>query len=222
MEKHILITGGSGFIGRHICSKAASMNIPVVSISRSGKPSGFYCDNDPLIKWVKADVFKPESWNEYLTDCRAVIHCVAILFQRSSKNITHNRFIYQSACIVGDETIKSEVPKFVFISAALIPFFMLRSYNHSKRKAEEYLSTLKFNLAILKPGLVYGDEKPIIRKLSLVFNFFAKIPGLRYVLPPLFPLSVETISEAAVIAATKQSIQGILNTDEIKKIAKSS
>lgn len=211
-----MVTGGSGFIGQYICVKAASMNIPVVSISRSGKPDGFHCNNDSMIKWVKADIFEPGSWNQYLCGCRAIMHCVAILFQNPSKNITHERFIYESVRIVGDEAVKAGIRNFVFISAAIIPVFSSKSYNASKRKAEDYLSKLNFKLAVLRPGLIYGIEKPLITKMSLAFNLFAKIPGLKYILPPIHPLPAKTIAKVALLAATSDSIKGIFNTVEIE------
>jgi uncharacterized protein YbjT (DUF2867 family) len=219
MEGHILVTGGNGFIGRHICITAASRNIPVVSISRSGKPKGSSNNYSHLIQWVEADVFKPETWSQYLNNCRAVIHCVAILFQDSSKNITHDRFIYQSACIAGNEAMKAHVPKFVFISAAIIPVFSSKSYNESKRKAEDYLSKQNFDLVILRPSLIYGKEKPLITSLSLAFNEFGKIPVLKKIVQPIRALSVEMLAKAAVIGATEQSVDGILNIDDIERIS---
>jgi nucleoside-diphosphate-sugar epimerase len=219
MDDHILVTGGSGFVGQHICRTAASMNLRVVSISRSGKPHGFKCNNESLITWVKADIFEAETWNKYLNECSAVIHCIAVLFQNPADNITHERFIYKSACIVGDEAFKSRVRKFVFISAAVIPVISPGSYNEAKRKAEVYLSGLNMHLAILRPSLLYGDEKPVIKLFSAGINLLAKIPGLKSRLAPMRALPVVSLAKAALVAAIDKTIQGILTVDDIERIA---
>jgi uncharacterized protein YbjT (DUF2867 family) len=219
MDDHILVTGGSGFVGQHICRTAASMNIRIVSISRSGKPHGFNCSNESLITWVKADVFEPETWNKYLKESSAVIHCIAVLIQKPGKNITYERFIYKSACIVGEEALKARVKKIVFISAAVIPVFSPGSYNEAKRKAEDYLSGLNIDLAILRPSLLYGEEKPIITLLSRGINLFAKIPGLKSRLAPMRALPVASLSKAAMVATIDKTIQGILTVDDIERLA---
>ncbi len=55
-------------------------NIEVVSISRTGIPSGFEEDGDVKlkgsVKWHKGDIFKEDEWKDQLKDCDGVISCV--------------------------------------------------------------------------------------------------------------------------------------------------
>ncbi|HEV8083725.1 MAG TPA: hypothetical protein VGP55_11010 [Chitinophagaceae bacterium] len=59
--KHIIVMGGSGFVGKQVGKLASSKRILVVSISRSGKPPGINDEEYKTVTWVAADVFDPET-----------------------------------------------------------------------------------------------------------------------------------------------------------------
>jgi uncharacterized protein YbjT (DUF2867 family) len=218
MDGHILITGGSGFLGSNICKMAASMNIPVVAISRSGRPLNFPSSLDSMVTFVKADVFEPSSWISYLKGCRAVIHCVAILKQYPEKGITHDKFIYQSARVVGEESLKAGISKFVLISAAKAPGIFLQSYSKAKQDAENYITSVGLEYAILRPGLIVGKERPFSVKTGAMMRFSLRIPLFNRVVNPLRPLPAKIVAKAALVAAINSSINGVLSINDIELI----
>ncbi|GME76953.1 unnamed protein product [Ambrosiozyma monospora] len=84
-SKNIAIFGGNGFLGRRICETAISKGYNVTSFSSSGKKPWNASAEDQKwidkVNWVKADVFKPESYQEYLKDADAVVHSIGVLFE---------------------------------------------------------------------------------------------------------------------------------------------
>ena len=214
---HILITGGNGFLGKQIALLADSKGIPVVSIARSGKPVNIPVNN---VTWVAADIFEPELWRAQLQDCDAVIHCIGILEEDESKGITHEKMIFETARIVGNEAEHAGIKKFVFISAGSGPPGTPDSYIDNKRKAEDYLTNRKFKLAILRPGMIYGAEKPESMRIEKVISLLLKIPFIKNKLKPGRPLPVAAVATASLYAAKKEEVKGILTVDDIDAIYK--
>jgi uncharacterized protein YbjT (DUF2867 family) len=219
MEGHIIVTGGSGFLGQHICRIASERGAQVVSISRSGKPTSLVEPVEKGIHWVAADIFHPADWSQYVGGCRAVIHCIGVLEQNVAADITHEKLIFEAAQLVGREAEKQGVPKFIFISASAGPPGTPASYIDSKRKAEAFLSTLSFDLAILRPAMIFGPEKGDVR-IKRLFSVLLHVPLLRNKLRPIRPLPVQTVAQAAFCAVWNPKATGVLPVDDIEALGK--
>ena len=74
MEKH-LITGGSGFIGRHVAQLLASQGNAVTIASRNQPNFSFSADISPYIAWVPLDLDDADwYWDRTLEDVDVVHH----------------------------------------------------------------------------------------------------------------------------------------------------
>lgn len=62
MVKQVVVFGGNGFVGQNVCQAALLMGADVVSINRSGPPAGKEQAWKGSVKWVQADIFKPEHY----------------------------------------------------------------------------------------------------------------------------------------------------------------
>lgn len=82
----LVVVGGTGFLGRHICLQALKSGFSVTSVSRnglSGLKSTPFAINPSLISqidWKAGDVFNPESYTASLKDADAVVHAVGTAF----------------------------------------------------------------------------------------------------------------------------------------------
>ncbi|GMG38650.1 unnamed protein product [Ambrosiozyma monospora] len=83
--KNIAIFGGNGFLGRRICETAINRGHTVTSFSSSGKKPWNASPIDQKwidkVNWVKADVFKPETYQDYLKEADAVVHSIGVLLE---------------------------------------------------------------------------------------------------------------------------------------------
>lgn len=218
--KPIVITGGNGFLGKQICKSVAEAGLEAVSISRSGKPEGISENDYKNVQWIAADVFAPNDWNKYLKDAKAVIHCIGILEEDASKGLTHERMIYETARIAGIETEKAGVGKFVYLSASAGPPGTPDSYVACKRKAEDCLSDKNFDLAILRPGMLYGKEKPGTIRTKNLLKLAGALPIIGKKIREDHPLDVQVVARIAMMAALDESIKGVLATAQIDKLYK--
>ncbi|KAG6496580.1 hypothetical protein ZIOFF_044448 [Zingiber officinale] len=71
LEK-LLVLGGNGFIGSHVCKEALDQGLSVSSLSRSGRSSirEQWADK---VEWRQGSLLVPETWRDALNDVTAVV-----------------------------------------------------------------------------------------------------------------------------------------------------
>ncbi|EGN93254.1 hypothetical protein SERLA73DRAFT_145772, partial [Serpula lacrymans var. lacrymans S7.3] len=81
----ILVVGGNGFIGSHICKLALARGMQVTSISSSGRPYQTPRGHTPAwasrVEWQKADALRPETYEHILPEVHAVVHTLGTLLE---------------------------------------------------------------------------------------------------------------------------------------------
>lgn len=214
----ILLTGGNGFVGRQICRIAEGQGVRIVSLSRTGKPTAFFSDDLPSVEWVTADVFDLSSWRHQLMDCQAVIHSIGIIAEAPERGLTFERTIFESARLVGQATRQAGISRFVFLSAAAGAPDTPAAYMENKLAAERFLQTLGLDLTILRPGLIYGPDKPETIAENAQIQQLLTDPVIGPHIWPTRPLPVESVAKVAVRACL-EPLGAILTVDDIERIA---
>ncbi|OMO49971.1 hypothetical protein COLO4_38266 [Corchorus olitorius] len=205
----LLVLGGNGFVGSHICKEALEHGLTVASISRSGRPSlNDSWTNDVL--WLKGDLRSPDSLKHAFSEATAVISCVG--------GFGSNSHMYRINGTANINAIKAAVEqgvkRFVYISAADFGLvnYIIRGYYDGKRATEAEL-TDKFpnGGVILRPGFIHGTRRVGNIKLPLSVigaplemvlqhtKLLTRIP----LIGPLFipPVKVTSVAKVAVRAA---------------------
>lgn len=77
--KHLVVFGGTGFLGRHIVNAALKAQWKVTSVSKSGGP---VLNKDAT--YYSADVFEPPSYEAILSDADAVVHSMGTIFENTA------------------------------------------------------------------------------------------------------------------------------------------
>jgi NADH dehydrogenase len=212
----IFVAGGTGFIGGAIVRTAFDKGYEVLSLSRKGYPLKI----EPWmkeVKWIKGDLLEPSTWTKQLNDVYAVIHAVGIIKEKPSKGITFKKINGESAIILAEESEKSGIKKFVFISAYAKPPIISKDYILSKRKAEEYISKKNFKSVLFRPGPVYcGNKMPYI--FSVIYKM-SKLPFVGKSFDVGMPINVNLLANATVNSIENNSINGVINPESILKIS---
>jgi nucleoside-diphosphate-sugar epimerase len=228
----ILVLGGNGFVGTHACQEALSRHLPVVSMSRSGRPAATVHD-DPWINnvtWVRGDIFHPERWKDTipLEEVSAVISCVGG-FGSDEQMLKINGEANIAAI---NAASKSGVKRFVFISALDygLPSFVLRGYYKGKKSAEEeLLRKFPYGGVILRPGFIHGNRQ--VGSLNIPLSAIgaplemllknakpaSRLPLVGNFLMP--PVKVTSVARAAVRSAIDNAVPpGVLDVWSIKRL----
>jgi len=212
----IFVAGGTGFIGGAIVRTAFNKGYEVLSLSRKGYPLKI----EPWmkeVKWIKGDLLEPSTWSRQLNDVYAVIHAVGIIKEKPSKGITFKKINGESAIILAEESEKSEIKKFVFVSAYAKPPLISKDYILSKRKAEEYIFKKNFKSVIFRPGPVYGNNK-MLYLYSTIYKI-SKLPFVGKSFDVGMPINVNLLAKAAVNCIENDSINGIIKPEGILKMS---
>jgi NADH dehydrogenase len=216
---HLVVTGGSGFLGRHVCRVAVEAGCRVTSISRGGRPADEHAPYADSVEWVAADIFAPDGWQAHLIGCDAVIHCVGTLLEDPARGVTHERLIFESARLVADAAARAAVPAFVLVSAASAPPGTASTYLDAHRRAEAHLEALPFRAVVLRPSLIYSADKPDSMKDKQQMDRLQSIPFLGRKLKAVRPLPVEAVAHAAVLGALHPAATPLLSIDAIERLA---
>ncbi|XP_021762108.1 uncharacterized protein At1g32220, chloroplastic-like [Chenopodium quinoa] len=209
-SEKLLVFGGNGFVGSHICKEALIHGLSVASMSRSGRSSINEAWAD-RVTWHQGDLFSPETIKDALDGVSSVISCVGGFGSNSHMykiNGTANMNAIRAAAEKG-------VKRFVYISAADfgVVNYLLQGYYEGKRAAEtELLTKFPYGGVILRPGFIYGTRRVGSMKLPLgvigsplemVLQHAKPLTQVPLVGPLLTPpVNVTAVAKVAVRAAT--------------------
>lgn len=167
---NILVTGTTGFIGKHITSKLLDEGHDVIACVRNPREA---INLWPDIKTIETDFTKDHAistWSARLQQIDVVINTVGIIHEtRTQKfNALHN----QTPCALFKACSEADVKKVVQISALGADDTAFSQYHLSKKKADQCLMEQSTDWTILMPSIVYGPGA----KSMTFFKALASLP----------------------------------------------
>jgi NADH dehydrogenase len=192
----IAVTGGTGFLGRHVVERLADSGHEVVAIgsghSRHGGP------NHAAVRVVATDVTDSAALSHAFAGCEAVVHCAGI--NRQIGDQTYERVHVQGTASVIEAARRAWVSR-----VAMVSFLRARpdgpdEYHRSKWAAEELVRTSELTWTVVKCGVIYGLGDHMLDHLSHAFYTFPifGLVGMRD--RPVRPAAVDDV--ARVLEAT--------------------
>lgn len=151
----VLVTGASGFVGRHLLDRLASRGHRIRAVSRSGRPPEEIGGGN--VSWVVADVTRPTGVAGLARDCDAVVHLAGV--RRERGEVTFRRVHVDGTRHLLEEAGRAGVERFVHVSAlgagsAEGPD--ADAFLASKRAAEEVVRASPLTSTIVRPAVVFG------------------------------------------------------------------
>jgi nucleoside-diphosphate-sugar epimerase len=162
----VLVTGATGFIGRHLCRCLLDFGYLVRGSYRTARPSAGY---DPNIEWIEVGEIGPGTcWSKALDGVSYVVHAAGMAHQIGVPDHQLKQQ-FESVNAEGTRRLAHEVAgapwikRFIFISTVKVTA-EASEYSCSKKFAEqalqEELSTSATDWCILRPPMVYGTGNP--------------------------------------------------------------
>ena len=172
--KNIVVLGGSGFIGRHVCEAlnraGVRMTVPTRHVpARSVQML-------PMVSVVQADVHDPAQLAALLPGHDAVINLIAILHGSEAQ---FDKAHVQLPTLLAKTCLALGIQRLVHISALGASMNAPSMYQRSKAQGEEALQSFSSQglaLTLLRPSVVFGQDDAFM-------NVFAKLQALAPVVP---------------------------------------
>ncbi len=198
--KNILVLGGSGFVGAHICEKLvrAGWSVTVPTRRRNNARNVMHL---PRLTVLELDVHDEAALTQALAGQDAVVNCVAIL-HGSQAQFEHVHV--ELPAKLARAVIANGVKKLVHLSAlgvnAKSPDTAPSMYLRSKGRGEQALAAVAAKgteLSILRPSVIFGQGDKFL-------NLFAKLQTVAPIVPlagadaRFQPVWVEDVARAAV------------------------
>ena len=185
MKKKLLVVGGTGFLGSHVCQEAIKKNFKVISVS--SKKTKF--NKIKKVKYIKCDISNSTIIQKKLNFEVDYIINFGGYVDHSDKNKTYQSHFEGCKNLV-DFYKKKKIKKFIQIGSSLEygkiksphkenimtkKVTLLKSiYAKSKLLSTNYcISTFKknfFPVTVLRPYLVYGPGQKINRLIPFIIS----------------------------------------------------
>jgi uncharacterized protein YbjT (DUF2867 family) len=152
----LLLTGASGFLGKHLLEKLLVAGHQVICAVR--KPSENK-SQDPRLRYVTADFtrdFDEATWHPKLQGVDGVINAVGIIQETSSQ--TFDAIHAKAPQALFSACAHAGVKLVIQISALGADAAAQSRYHLSKKEADDFLVSLPVTSIIVQPSLIYGDD----------------------------------------------------------------
>jgi NADH dehydrogenase len=153
----ILVTGGTGFVGREVVCELLALGYNVRLLARHPVQAARLCPRAG-VEIVPGDVLKPETLPAALAGVEAVIHLVGIIAE--TPRVSFEQAHVEATRNVLAAAKQAGVTRWIQMSAAGTRPHAVSQYHITKWHAEELVCNSGLDWTIFRPSLIYGyDER---------------------------------------------------------------
>jgi len=204
----IVVTGGTGFVGREIARRLVTEGLPVRALARTAPrqplPAG--------VEFCPGDVTRPESLRLAFRGAKAVVHTVGIIQEHGSQ--TFERIHIRGTANVIAAALAAGVPRYLHLSALGTRPEAASRYHQTKWAGEEIVRSSGLAHTIFRPSMIYGAGDSFTQRLAALMRpplswlsgGFLPVPGGEEVV--LQPVAVGEVAEAVVRSLGQASSVG--------------
>jgi uncharacterized protein YbjT (DUF2867 family) len=162
----VVVTGASGFIGRHICEGLVKVGHPVRGLVRHVPVRKNRVEGVDYVRGVDvADAITLTA--QMFSEADAIIHLVGIIQEVRGKGQTFQRIHVEGTRNVVDEALRAGFDgRFVYMSAIGASMSSPSQYSQTKYQAERIVTGSKLPYTIFRPSLVIGADGEFVAQMK--------------------------------------------------------
>lgn len=198
---NILLIGGNGLVGKEFIRLAANRNINISYLSRNKIKEAEF----ESISWIQGDIFSID--DIYIEEKFDVaIHLVGTIKNKQLYKKLNTESVAKSLQLCSKNNIK----KLVYFSAK----GGFADYYNSKKNAEQFIEHSTIDYLIVRPGLMYGTNRPSSYFNVIPIKLFATL-GISF-FKNVYPLPVSKVVTNVMDTITNNPTVKYLDLEKIK------
>ena len=201
--KKILILGGTGFVGRHVCEKLAAGGHRVTVLTRR-RSNAKHLQMLPMLDVAEGSAYDAAALEPLVAEQDAVINLVAILHGTEAafdKAHVQLPLALVKACDAAGQR------RIVHVSSLGADINAPSMYQRSKARGEAVLSSSGLDISVLRPSVIFGAEDKFLNTFASLQKVFPFIP-LAGSTARFQPVWVEDVASAIVECVEDRSTIG--------------
>ena len=170
--KKILILGGTGFVGRHLCEKLAEGDYRTTVLTRR-RANAKHLQMLPMVDVVEGSAYDAAALAPLLAGHDAVVNLVAILHgNEASFDTAHVQLptTLVKACTASGQR------RIVHVSSLGADLNAPSMYQRSKARGEAVLFGSGLDVSVLRPSVIFGAEDKFLNTFASLQKVFPFIP----------------------------------------------
>ncbi|MDB5738723.1 MAG: NAD-dependent epimerase [Sphingomonas bacterium] len=144
----LAITGGTGFVGRHLIEAALAQGHVVRALARSPRPPR------ESVHWIYGSLEKPQALAQLIAGADAVIHVAGTINAPDRAGFVAGNVSGTLAMV--EATRRAGVRRFVHVSSLAAREPTLSDYGWSKARAETVVAASALDWTTIRPPAVFG------------------------------------------------------------------
>ena len=191
--KKILVLGGTGFVGSHVCQRLAALPLRITLPTRRPE-NAKHLQMLPTVDVMTADVHDESALARLVAGHAAVVNLVAILHGTEA---SFNRVHVELPQKLARACQAAGVRRVVHVSALGAALDAPSLYQRSKARGEQALKAAGLDLTVLRPSVIFGEEDKFLNVFARLQQIFPIIP-LAAADTRFQPVWVQDVAQAVV------------------------
>jgi uncharacterized protein YbjT (DUF2867 family) len=214
----IAITGGTGFIGRHLAHALEKTGHQVVLIARGVDQRDEGIRQLEQATFIPVGIGKEEDLVQAFAGCEGVAHCAGINREIESQT-------YQRVHVEGTQNVVNAARRAGVKKVLLLSFLRARPncgspYHESKWAAEEIVRASGLDYTVIKAGMIYGRGDHMLDHLSHTLYTLPMFASVGTNEKPIRPVAIEdvvSIIQASLVEGrlSRQTV-AVIGPEEMK------
>ena len=201
--KKILILGGTGFVGRHLCEKLAEGDYRTTVLTRR-RSNARHLQMLPMVDVLEGSAYDAASLTPLLAEHDAVVNLVAIL--HGSEAAFDKAHVQLPTALVTACTAAGQ-RRIIHVSSLGADLKAPSMYQRSKARGEAVLHSSGLDISVLRPSVIFGAEDKFLNTFATLQKLFPFIP-LAGSTARFQPVWVEDVATALVKCLEDKSTIG--------------
>jgi len=198
----LFISGGTGFVGGHLVRELLQRGHELRLLTHQRK------DDIEGVEQVEGDVSRPETFEEAVRGCEAVINLVGIIREFPSKGVTFRKLHVQATDTMLLAARKGGVRRYLQMSALGTRTDAVAEYHRTKWQAEELVRASGLEWTIFRPSLIFGPKDAFVNMLADQMRLAPVMPVIGSGSYRLQPIHADDVARCFALALEKPETVG--------------